>query len=88
MDNVKILGVPFSKMTLSDTVKLLQGKLAGEHRSQPGPFHLITANPEIVMAAKQQPELKLIVDAADLITRTASASCSRPSGRARRSRSA
>ncbi|NBD25314.1 WecB/TagA/CpsF family glycosyltransferase [Paenibacillus glycinis] len=68
MDSVKILGVPFSKMTLSDTVKLLQGELAGEHRSQPGPFHLITANPEIVMAAKQQPELRRIVDAADLIT--------------------
>lgn len=67
MDSVKILGVPFSTMTLPDTVKLIQDKLAVE-RSSSRPFHLITANPEIVMAAKQQPELRQIVEAADLIT--------------------
>ncbi|WP_219834513.1 WecB/TagA/CpsF family glycosyltransferase [Paenibacillus sp. R14(2021)] len=65
MDTVKILGVPFSKMTLSDTVKLLQARLAGERKPM---FHLITANPEIVMAAKQEPQLQAIVNAADLIT--------------------
>ncbi|MBM7566625.1 WecB/TagA/CpsF family glycosyltransferase [Paenibacillus sacheonensis] len=70
MDSVKILGVPFSRLTLSDTVKLLQGKLEGERAegAQRGLFHLITANPEIVMAANQQPRLREIVDAADLIT--------------------
>lgn len=67
MDSVKILGVPFSAMTLSDTVALLQGKLAGE-RSDGQLFHLITANPEIVMVAKQNQEIKRIVDEADLIT--------------------
>ncbi|MFC4812827.1 WecB/TagA/CpsF family glycosyltransferase [Paenibacillus sp. GCM10023250] len=68
MDSVNILGVPFSKMTLTDTVKLIQAKLAADTRAEAKPFHLITANPEIVMAAKGQPELRRIVDEADLIT--------------------
>ncbi|SFJ24009.1 N-acetylglucosaminyldiphosphoundecaprenol N-acetyl-beta-D-mannosaminyltransferase [Paenibacillus sp. UNC496MF] len=68
MDCVNILGVPFSKMTLSDTVKLIQAKLAADARAETKPFHLITANPEIVMAAKGQPELRRIVEEADLIT--------------------
>ncbi|SDX95873.1 WecB/TagA/CpsF family glycosyltransferase [Paenibacillus sp. CF384] len=65
MNTVNILGVPFSKRTLSDTVALVQSQIAG--KDQPL-FHLITANPEIVMAARSEKQLQAIVDEADIIT--------------------
>ncbi|AZN38673.1 WecB/TagA/CpsF family glycosyltransferase [Paenibacillus albus] len=65
MDTINILGVPFSKRTMDDTVKLLQKQLASTDKPL---FHLITANPEIVMAARTNAELRAIVQAADLIT--------------------
>ncbi|SDC90754.1 N-acetylglucosaminyldiphosphoundecaprenol N-acetyl-beta-D-mannosaminyltransferase [Paenibacillus sp. UNCCL117] len=60
-----ILGVPFSTRTMNETIEEL--KLAvGERRSKP--FHLITANPEIVMKAQDDASLRQIVNDADMIT--------------------
>lgn len=66
MEQVKILGVTFSKLTMEETL----GKIAdaAETDSRPQPYHVITANPEIVMGANQHSELKRITDDADLIT--------------------
>ncbi|WP_248930029.1 WecB/TagA/CpsF family glycosyltransferase [Paenibacillus hamazuiensis] len=65
-ESVRILGVPFSKLTFQETVKLL------EHTAQSGgrdkPFHLITANPEIVVRYQEEPKLQEVMHAADLIT--------------------
>ncbi|MFP4977509.1 WecB/TagA/CpsF family glycosyltransferase [Paenibacillus sp. CN-4] len=60
--SINILGVPFSKLTLNETVHLL-----GEHiQKEPAElFHLITANPEITIA--QQTD-KLLIKEADLVT--------------------
>lgn len=42
--------------------------LVAESDSRQLPYHVITANPEIVMGANQDPQLKKITDEADLIT--------------------
>jgi len=64
-DSIKILGVPFSKLTLNETVHQL-----AEHiqKGQPKMFHLITANPEITIAHQTDKLLQTIVEEADLIT--------------------
>ncbi|NJJ40626.1 WecB/TagA/CpsF family glycosyltransferase [Paenibacillus apii] len=63
--SINILGVPFSKLTLNETVHLL-----GEHiqKEQSKLFHLITANPEITIAHQTDKLLQSIVKEADLIT--------------------
>jgi N-acetylglucosaminyldiphosphoundecaprenol N-acetyl-beta-D-mannosaminyltransferase len=60
-----IRGVPFSNLTLEQTLAHL-AELMEEHRSLP--YHLITANPEIVMKHQDDPELQKIIREADLIT--------------------
>lgn len=65
MQTVSILGVPFSKLSLDETVNELHRRL---DRNDPQLFHLITANPEIVMNARKDSELRRIVEQADMIT--------------------
>ncbi|WP_308636800.1 WecB/TagA/CpsF family glycosyltransferase [Paenibacillus silvisoli] len=65
MNTVNILGVPFSKRTFSETVALVQAQIAAEDKPL---FHLITANPEIVMAAREDQQLQTIVKEAGIIT--------------------
>lgn len=65
MNKVRILDVPFSNLTMDETVNALHTRLnSGESRL----FHLITANPEIVMAARKDAGLKTILEEADMIT--------------------
>lgn len=66
MDNyVNILGIEFSKLNLKETVDLIDSKISeGRDRI----FHLITVNPEIAVQIQEDPELKKISLAADLIT--------------------
>lgn len=64
-DSVNILGVPFSKLTLNETVQRLAEHIQQE---QPKLFHLITANPEITIAHQTDKLLQTIVNEADLIT--------------------
>lgn len=64
-NKVEILGVPFSKLTMKETLDLLE-KTLQDNRDKP--FHLITANPEFVVGAMQEPILEEIAAEADLIT--------------------
>ncbi|MDF2961241.1 MAG: glycosyl transferase, WecB/TagA/CpsF family protein [Paenibacillus sp.] len=62
---VSIMGVPFSKLNLQQTLKSLTDQLDKQDNKL---FHLITANPEIVMVAKQDELLRTIIDQAGMIT--------------------
>ncbi|SET11100.1 WecB/TagA/CpsF family glycosyltransferase [Paenibacillus sp. NFR01] len=64
-ETVEILGVPFSKLTLHETVQHLTAHIQSE---QPKLFHLITANPEIAIVHQTDVLLQTIVQEADLIT--------------------
>lgn len=62
---VNILGIDFSKLNLRETVQLIDTKISeGCNRT----FHLITVNPEIAVQIQDDPELKKISLAADIIT--------------------
>jgi N-acetylglucosaminyldiphosphoundecaprenol N-acetyl-beta-D-mannosaminyltransferase len=63
--SVNILGIPFSKLTLDETVLLLCDHIQNE---KPKLFHLITANPEITITHQKDKLLQTIVSEADLIT--------------------
>lgn len=60
-----ILGIPFSKLTMDETLARLT-----EHvqHTQSKLFHLITVNPEIAIARQTDPQLQTIIREADLIT--------------------
>lgn len=62
---MKILGVTFSKMTLSETVQWIEQIFK---RKKTYMYHIITANPEIVVDINRDPEFKKISLEADLIT--------------------
>lgn len=62
---VSILGIEFSKLSLKETVDLIDSKVL-EYSNKP--FHIITANPEIAVQIQEDPELKKISLEADLIT--------------------
>ncbi len=64
-DTVHILGVPISKRTMAQTVRLLEEQI---DKPCSRPFHLITANPEIVMKHQKDEQLQNIVREADLVT--------------------
>ncbi|RKD22078.1 N-acetylmannosaminyltransferase [Ammoniphilus oxalaticus] len=65
MKRVTILGVSFSKLNMEETLNKLTNVVASDSNK---PYHVITANPEIVVGADQDPDLKQITDQADLIT--------------------
>ncbi|MGH4123463.1 MAG: WecB/TagA/CpsF family glycosyltransferase [Clostridium sp.] len=65
LDNVKILGVSFSKMNMKETVNIIANKIECNNKSI---FNIITGNPEIVLQVQKDPELKTILNEADLIT--------------------
>jgi len=62
---IDVMGVPFSTLNLTETLEHLA---AQADRPAGGLFHLITANPEIVMASRQDAQLKQIVKDAGMIT--------------------
>lgn len=64
-ETVKVLGIPFPKLTLKETVALLEKVI-----DQPSDrvYHVVTVNPEIVMACKEDKELRQIVDDAGHLT--------------------
>lgn len=64
-NKVNILGVPFSKLTMEETVQLIRDTVS---QSRDKLFHVITANPEFVMGTIEDPELKKISEDTDLIT--------------------
>ncbi|OEH86713.1 hypothetical protein BHU72_00090 [Desulfuribacillus stibiiarsenatis] len=60
---VDILGIPFSTMTLEETVQYCQTMIESGQ-----PHHMVTANPEIVMMAQENQEFRNIIKKAQLIT--------------------
>lgn len=60
---VPILGVPFSAHTMDETVALLVEKVEQGERA----FHVVTANPEIVMQTLRNPDYAAAVRGADLV---------------------
>ncbi|MEG0470977.1 MAG: hypothetical protein RR588_01455 [Solibacillus sp.] len=55
---VEILGIPFSSMTLNETLTFLENQINEENSK---PLHLITINPEIAITAQSDLEFQKIV---------------------------
>lgn len=65
LQTVDILGVPFSTMTMDETVQYLVNELEKE---QAHTFQVVTANPEIVMCAKKDSSFHKTLLEVNLIT--------------------
>lgn len=65
MKVVKILGVSFSTLSLNETIETLIQVVKSERKE---PFHMITANPEIVMQIHRDSSFKEISEKAGMIT--------------------
>lgn len=65
VQTVDILGVPFSTMTMDETVQYLKEQLELEQNDT---FQVVTANPEIVMCAKKDENFHKTLLNTDLIT--------------------
>ena len=61
---VEILGVPFSTKNFEETVRLLTDAM----RQGTVPYHIITANPEIVMMAQENETIMRLLRGADMVT--------------------
>lgn len=59
---VHIFGIPFSKMSMQDTVKYLSEAILAKHQQ-----HVITANPIMIMSALEDEEYGQMMKKADLI---------------------
>lgn len=59
-----ILGIPFTNRNMEETVTLLSDHIDHENT----PFHVVTANPEIVMEAKRDRKFRMLVKQANLVT--------------------
>ncbi|RKN86866.1 WecB/TagA/CpsF family glycosyltransferase [Paenibacillus ginsengarvi] len=64
-DKVNIMGVSFSKKTFDETIRHLTGIANSPER---GMYHVVTANPEIVMSASKDEQLMRILNEAGIIT--------------------
>ena len=62
MNRVDVLGVGFDNLTSENAIKLCKN-LIDEHRSA----YMVTPNPEIVMAAWDNSELRSALERADLV---------------------
>ncbi|MEH6890526.1 WecB/TagA/CpsF family glycosyltransferase [Bacillus sp. JJ864] len=65
VQTVDILGVPFSTMTMEETVRYVMQQL---EKKQENTFQVVTANPEIVMCAKKDAAFHQTLLQVDLIT--------------------
>jgi N-acetylglucosaminyldiphosphoundecaprenol N-acetyl-beta-D-mannosaminyltransferase len=62
MQVAKILGVPFSTRSFDETVAYLVSRIESGERT-----HVVTANPEIVMVAREQPSFQSILEQAYVV---------------------
>jgi N-acetylglucosaminyldiphosphoundecaprenol N-acetyl-beta-D-mannosaminyltransferase len=63
MDQVKILDVPFINTTMNDFINVLEERIARNDKT-----FVVTANPIIVMKAKEDPEYRDVINNATYIT--------------------
>ncbi|MCZ1264113.1 WecB/TagA/CpsF family glycosyltransferase [Paenibacillus tundrae] len=59
---VSIYGIPFSKLTMKETVEVLRQAVLTKQ-----PHHVITANPIMVMAALENPAMMKVMQSAEMI---------------------
>lgn len=64
-DKIIILGVPFSKMSMKETIDEIENRVKGNNEEL---FKIITGNPEIVLSAQKDNEVKRILEEAEMIT--------------------
>ena len=64
-ENIKILKVSFSTMNMKETIDAVASQIAGNNERT---FHIITGNPEIVLHAEKDNELREIINECDLVT--------------------
>ncbi|WP_088547715.1 WecB/TagA/CpsF family glycosyltransferase [Paenibacillus aquistagni] len=64
-ETVSILGIPFSKCTMQETVDRLSNHIEDQQASL---LHLITVNPEIAIRCQRDKEVQQIVKEADWVT--------------------
>jgi N-acetylglucosaminyldiphosphoundecaprenol N-acetyl-beta-D-mannosaminyltransferase len=62
MEVANILGVPFSTRSFDETVAYLVSRIESGERT-----HVVTANPEIVMVAREQPSFQSILEQAVVV---------------------
>lgn len=72
MSRLRILGAPVDRVSLDEAVSRIEALAAGAAAAgageRPGPARLVvTANPEILFAARTDPELAAILEGADLV---------------------
>ncbi|CAG9613554.1 N-acetylglucosaminyldiphosphoundecaprenol N-acetyl-beta-D-mannosaminyltransferase [Bacillus rhizoplanae] len=65
VQTIDILGVPFSTMTMEETIRYMMQQLEKE---QENTFQVVTANPEIVMCAKKDAKFHETLLQVDIIT--------------------
>jgi N-acetylglucosaminyldiphosphoundecaprenol N-acetyl-beta-D-mannosaminyltransferase len=63
MDSVKVLGMRVDRTSMDDALAKIEQFIAGRE-----PRHVVTADASMVVTAREDPELKKIVEAADLVT--------------------
>jgi N-acetylglucosaminyldiphosphoundecaprenol N-acetyl-beta-D-mannosaminyltransferase len=66
--HTSILGIPFSRLTLDQTVQAVSSHLANSAAEKSPLFHVITANPEAVMTAREDAEFRDIMLRANMVT--------------------
>jgi len=59
-----ILGVPFSTKTMKEAIDAVDQHL----ETATTPFHIVTANPEIVMNAKRNRKFRVLIKESDMVT--------------------
>lgn len=65
----EILGVLVDELTLEEAVAKIEGWIHEKRENPDAPVRrIITANPEYVMAARHNPELRGVVNSADMVT--------------------
>jgi N-acetylglucosaminyldiphosphoundecaprenol N-acetyl-beta-D-mannosaminyltransferase len=64
-DVVRVLGVPFAKVSMQETVDIIENEVNSDRKK---PYHIITGNPEIALQYEKDELLNELVKDTDLIT--------------------
>ena len=64
MDSVRVLGLRVDRLSMPQTLEMIEEYI----RDRKAPRHIVTADASMVVTARNEPELKEIVDKADLVT--------------------
>ncbi|MCZ8515711.1 WecB/TagA/CpsF family glycosyltransferase [Paenibacillus filicis] len=67
-NTVSIMGVAFTTRSLEQTIDTMLDRITGTAEAKAPLFHVITANPEIVMTAREDEHIRRILGQAGLVT--------------------